>query len=145
VKNMLLREWEICREKETEINNIKAKGEKIMEKRTVRDAVKEIVKTAEFARNLPHTPAIIKDHPLNHSDRRNGGHGKFFGVRYWTITNIRMADGSAKNPYAALLTYQDGDLVCDLIEDDPNIPDPDNVKKLVAMAYYDGLFCLKLE
>ena len=105
---------------------------------TVKDAIREIVETADFAKYLPHSPTVIEGHPLDHHDRWTGGHGKFFGGKHYSITNIRMTDGSAKNPHAALLTYQDGDLICDLVEEDPNIPDPENLKKLVAMAYYMG-------
>ena len=105
---------------------------------TIIETVKEAVKTAECSKTLPFIPTKITNHPLDHSDRWNGGHGKWYDGKYYSIINIRNADGSAKNPYSALLTYQDGDLVCDLVEQDTNIPDPDNTAKLIAMAYYIG-------
>jgi len=102
------------------------------------NAIKEAIKTANCNKLLPFTPNKIIGYALTHGDRWSGGHNTWYNGRYYRINNIRMADGTPKNQYNSLLNYEDGQLIADLVEDNPNVADPDNIRKLIAMAYYMG-------
>ena len=51
--------------------------------------------------------------PLNQSDRNSGAHGKWIDGKYYNLINIRNSDGTPRNQYNSLVTYNDGELIAD--------------------------------
>lgn len=105
----------------------------------IREAVEYALEHADYCKSITVDQPTIKDYTLTDSDCRAGGYSTWYQGSYYAISNIRYAhNGQPINPADSVKTHRGGDLIGDLIKGPIRKPDPDNILKLIAMAYHIG-------
>jgi hypothetical protein len=105
---------------------------------TIINVIRRAIANPQLCKKASWTPRRIEGYVLSYGDRWSGGHGTYYEGAHYNIINIRHKDGTPYRHVTSMVNYPDGELIADLIESGPAPEDPDNLNKLIALAYALG-------